>query len=441
MSHSARSGDRGWFKQLFELSPDPAWIVDHDRFVECNDAAARTLGYASCDDFLNVHPAQLSPQSQPDGEDSYVKAERMMALAREKGLHRFEWTYTKANGMNFVAEVTLSTIEIRERQVLYCVWRDITERRRWENALSVAARRWQTTFDATRDAICVLDTHQVILECNRATGAHTGASPESMIGRHCWEVLHGTTGPIPECPMIRMRTSLRREQIELQLGERWLEETVDPIMGERQALLGAVHSLRDITERKQMEAQIRQLAFHDTLTNLPNRRLLNDRLGQTMAACKRSGGHGAMMFLDLDNFKLLNDTHGHEVGDSLLIAAADRLKSCVREIDTVARFGGDEFVVMLSDLNADRSESTAQAGVIAEKIRAALARPYVLQVRREGEAETTVEHQCTASIGVAMFGKHDTSAEDILKWADRAMYRAKDAGLNSIRFFDPETRD
>jgi len=138
----------------------------------------------------------------------------------------------------------------------------------------------------------------------------------------------------------------------------------------------------------------------------------------------------------LDNFKLLNDMHGHEVGDLLLIEAADRLKSCVREMDTVARFGGDEFVVMISELNADKSESGTQAGIIAEKVRAALAKPYVLQVQHEGTAETTVEHYCTASIGVVLFSQHEASQDDILKWADMAMYQAKEAGCNLIRFHD-----
>ena len=220
MSQSNLDGDPSWFKQLFELSPDPTWLIDHNRFVECNEAAFRTMGYASRGELLNVHPSQLSPPKQADGEDSYVKAERMMAFAKEKGLHRFEWTHTKANGVHFVAEVTLSRIELRGRQVIYCVWRDITERKRWETALSEAARQWQSEFDPTRDAICVLDANQVIRECNRTTGTHTVLAPESVIGRHCWEVLHGTTGPIPDCPIKRMRTSLRREQIELQLGNR-----------------------------------------------------------------------------------------------------------------------------------------------------------------------------------------------------------------------------
>jgi diguanylate cyclase (GGDEF)-like protein/PAS domain S-box-containing protein len=192
----------------------------------------------------------------------------------------------------------------------------------------------------------------------------------------------------------------------------------------------------DITERKQMEDQVRQLAFYDTLTELPNRRLLDDRLSQTMAATKRSGCYGAVMFLDLDNFKPLNDTHGHEVGDLLLIEAARRLKSCVRETDTVARFGGDEFVVLLSDLNTDKTESTSQAGMVAEKIRFTLSAPYLLTIKHEGKADTTVEHHCTASIGVALFINHGASQDDIFNWADTAMYQAKKAGRNLVRFYD-----
>ena len=192
----------------------------------------------------------------------------------------------------------------------------------------------------------------------------------------------------------------------------------------------------DITERKQMEDQVHQMAFYDTLTRLPNRRLLDDRLCQSMAASKRSACYGALMFLDLDNFKPLNDLHGHAVGDLLLIEAAERLRACVREVDTVARFGGDEFVVMIGELDADKNESMAQARLIAEKIRVTLSAPYLLTIRHEGKAETTVEHHCTASIGVALFINHEASQDDILKWADSAMYEAKEAGRNLVRFHD-----
>ena len=186
------------------------------------------------------------------------------------------------------------------------------------------------------------------------------------------------------------------------------------------------------------EEQIRQLAYYDPLTLLPNRRLLNDRLGQMMAASKRSARYGALIFIDMDNFKPVNDAHGHAVGDLLLKEVAHRITSCVREVDTVARFGGDEFVVILNELNVDKAESAAQAGLVAEKIRAILAEPYLLTLHQEGKAGTTVEHHCTSSIGVELFINHEDSQEDILKRADMAMYQAKEAGRNLVRFYEPK---
>ncbi len=213
---------------------------------------------------------------------------------------------------------------------------------------------------------------------------------------------------------------------------RWLEIRGTPI-----ASGGFVTSYIDITERKQMEDRVRQLAFVDPLTKLPNRRLLNDRLTQAIAASKRSACYGAVMVVDLDNFKSLNDTHGHAAGDLLLIEVATRLTGCVRESDTVARFGGDEFVLLLSDLDEDKAISTLQAGVIAEKIRTGLSAPYRLNIGSDGKADATVEHRCTASIGAALFIRHEVAQDDIVRWADAAMYRAKEAGRNSVRFCDP----
>jgi diguanylate cyclase (GGDEF)-like protein/PAS domain S-box-containing protein len=189
------------------------------------------------------------------------------------------------------------------------------------------------------------------------------------------------------------------------------------------------------TARNAWQEQIRQLAFFDPLTQLPNRRLLDDRLSQALATSKRSGLYGALMFLDLDNFKPLNDTHGHAAGDLLLAEAARRLTAFVRETDTVARLGGDEFVVLLSELHADKTVSTEQAGAVAEKIRHSLAAPYQLTVTQPGDPVTTVEHHCSASIGVVLFVNHQSSQVDLMKWADAAMYQAKDAGRNAVRFY------
>ena len=184
------------------------------------------------------------------------------------------------------------------------------------------------------------------------------------------------------------------------------------------------------------QQQMQHMAFYDMLTLLPNRRLLHDRLGQAIASSNRSKRYAALMFLDLDNFKPLNDTHGHEVGDLLLIEAARRLKGCVREVDTVARLGGDEFVVLLAELGPRREESAVQASIIAEKIRAALSDTYRLTVAHEDHTGETVEHHCSASIGVTLFIDHDGRPEDILKQADAAMYRAKELGRNRIYFSD-----
>jgi diguanylate cyclase (GGDEF)-like protein len=171
---------------------------------------------------------------------------------------------------------------------------------------------------------------------------------------------------------------------------------------------------------------------------LPNRRHLNERLVHAMAASKRSGYYGALMFLDLDKFKQLNDTHGHGMGDLLLIQVAQRISSCVREADTVARFGGDEFVVMLSELDTDRTESIAQASIVAEKIRTLLAEPYVLTLAHEGQSPVIVEHHCSSSIGVVLFNGHTASTEELFKWADISMYQAKAGGRNTIRFFEQQ---
>ena len=190
---------------------------------------------------------------------------------------------------------------------------------------------------------------------------------------------------------------------------------------------------REITERKRLEEQVRQLAFHDPLTHLANRRLMLEHLDQAMSASKRSHHHGALLFLDLDNFKSLNDTHGHSVGDLLLIEVAERLKACVREADTVARFGGDEFVVLLCELDTQPAEASEQAIAVAEKIRIRLSDLYVLQAAPSGPATGTIEHQCTASIGVAIFRGRDESHSSVIDRADAAMYQAKKDGRNRIR--------
>ncbi|HEX5363200.1 MAG TPA: diguanylate cyclase, partial [Gallionella sp.] len=186
--------------------------------------------------------------------------------------------------------------------------------------------------------------------------------------------------------------------------------------------------IQDITRRKQSEEAVHRLAFYDSLTQLPNRRLLQERLRQSMSTSARSGMHGALMFIDMDNFKTLNDTQGHDVGDLLLKEVAHRLMRNVREGDTVARLGGDEFVVALESLSANSHEAANHSETIAEKIRAELNQPYRLN---------GIEHHSSPSIGISLFRGHQNSLDEVLKQADLAMYQAKASGRNMVCFFDP----
>ncbi|MBS1228407.1 MAG: hypothetical protein H6R17_1684 [Proteobacteria bacterium] len=310
-----------------------------------------------------------------------------------------------------------------------------------ENALLVAEAELRIAAAAfeSHEGMVVTDARGIILRVNKAFTESTGYTAEEAMGqkpnllksgrhdkefyRQMWETLNRTGG---------WQGEIWDRRKNGEIFPKWL--TISAVKDKEGAVSHYVGAHFDITERKRKERQIHLLAFYDPLTTLPNRRLFSDRLNQTMAAGRRNACHGALMFLDLDNFKSLNDTHGHIAGDLLLVEAAHRLRNCVREIDTVARFGGDEFVVLLSELNADETESAALTRIVAEKIRAALSATYRLTLKHEGLADTIVDHRCSASIGVAMLINDGASPDDLLKWADAAMYQAKAAGRNSIHF-------
>jgi diguanylate cyclase (GGDEF)-like protein len=190
-----------------------------------------------------------------------------------------------------------------------------------------------------------------------------------------------------------------------------------------------------VKQNKIQHEQILQLSLHDALTKLANRLLLHDRLALTLAANRRSACHGALLFIDLDNFKPANDLFGHHAGDLVLIEVANRLNRSVRLVDTVARVGGDEFVVLITELKQDPAMAKAYALAIAEEIRLSLAKPYVLELKGDHQQTQTVEHHCTASIGVVLFDGNVGSEDEVLDHADKAMYRAKEAGRNRIEFF------
>lgn len=306
-----------------------------------------------------------------------------------------------------------------------------------EKRLRLAAN----VFTHAREGIIITDADSTILDVNAAFTRITGYARDEALGKNPNMLSSGKQPPAFYRSMWRNLAEKNYWHGEVwnrhKSGEIYAEMlTISAVRDAQGKIQQYVALFSDITERKQLEDKVYQLAFYDALTKLPNRRLLHDRIGQTMAINKRTGRYGALMFLDLDNFKPLNDTYGHEVGDLLLIEVAERMKVCVREIDTVARFGGDEFVVMLNELDADKTASISQAMAVAEKIRVTLSAPYHLAIKRNGETDKTIEHHCTASIGLSLFSGHEASPDMIIRCADIAMYQAKESGRNSIRLYD-----
>ncbi len=312
---------------------------------------------------------------------------------------------------------------------------DISEHRRAEEELRIAAIAFES-----QEGIMVTDSHGVIVRVNHAFTRLTGYRAEEAIGQTPALL---RSGRHDKTFYDQMWQTLREKGY--WQGEMWNRRkngkvyaewlTISAVTSPDGATTHYVGTFSEITQNKEAEAEIHRLAYYDPLTHLPNRRLLHDRLAQALASSTRSGRHGAVMFLDLDHFKNLNDTRGHAVGDLLLGEVAQRLQTGVREGDTISRLGdtisrlgGDEFVVVLEDLNPEATEAAAQARLVGEKVRETLARPYDL----DGH-----EYHCSASLGITLFLNHQESVESLLKQADLALYQAKGAGPNCLRFFDP----
>jgi diguanylate cyclase (GGDEF)-like protein/PAS domain S-box-containing protein len=413
---------------LFDSSPDPAWLIDGYRFVECNKAALDILGYASKEEFIFKHPSELSPEIQDDGEPSFSKAERMINLALEKGIHRFEWMHTKANGDEFPAEVTLSTIILQGRKVIYCAWRDITERRQAEEEMRLAA----SVFHTTHEGILVTDARGVIVSVNPAFTEITGYEAEEAIGKTPRLLKSDHHGDDFYDTMWRELRAEGRWQGEVwnrrKSGEAILEWlTVSAIRsadGRHRRYIGI---FSDITELRRKDEQIRHQAYHDALTDLPNRSLLIDRLERAIASAARHNTSVATLFIDLDRFKVVNDSMGHHEGDKMLQIVAQRLVESIRKSDTVGRLGGDEFVVILTDF-----KEISEIIQVVEKLNYTLANPMNLGGR-------TVHSG--ASIGIAVFPQDGADAMSLMRNADTAMYQAKAAGRGTFRFFDPSMNE
>lgn len=285
----------------------------------------------------------------------------------------------------------------------------------------------------SQESMIVTDANSVILRINKAFTKTTGYTAGEIVGlkpsvlksgrhdadfyRTMWETINRTGG---------WQGEIWDRRKNGEVYPQWL--TISAVKNDEGAITHYIGSHFDISSRKQAEKKIHELAFYDQLTNLPNRTLLLDRLSQSMTAGIRTGSYGALLLIDLDNFKTLNDTLGHDMGDLLLKQVARRLSDSIRAEDTVARLGGDEFVVMLVNLSTSKGDASIQVEIISEKIRSALNRTYLLQ---------EVSYHCTSSIGATLFSGHQVSLDELLKQADLAMYKSKESGRNAMCFFDP----
>jgi len=350
----------------------------------------------------------------------------------------FEFSLSQDYGDERVSMVTLSPLMngTPYPQGYIAVIRDVTAMRRAQQEVERLARNNALLLESLGEGVYGVDPRGNVTFFNRAAVAMLGFSLDQASGCFAHELFHhhrqdGAPYPQEECPITQ---TLKDGKVRHSEAEWYwhrdghgfpVDMTATPILEEGR-IMGAVVAFQDISERKKSEDEIYQLAFFDPLTRLPNRRLLMDRFAQAFSTSERHRSTGALLFIDLDNFKQLNDTVGHEAGDQLLQQVAHRLLDCVRSEDTVARLGGDEFVVLLNNLAEDEAAAQIQAGTVAEKIRNELDRPYGLS---DGE------HSSTPSIGVSLFSGRGVAAEDLLKRADAAMYQAKAAGRNVVRFW------
>ncbi len=306
---------------------------------------------------------------------------------------------------------------------------DITLRKQADEVIRISAAAFET-----HEAIMITNADDKIIRVNKAFQKTTGYSSEEVTGQNPSILSSGRHDRAFYAEMWQQLHSVGAWSGEIwdkrkngQIYPKWM--TITAVKDESGKTTQYVAIFNDISARKMAEEEIRNLAFYDSLTRLPNRRLLMDRLIAALSISMRSRLYGALLFLDMDKFKTLNDTLGHDYGDMLLVEVAARIQSCVREVDTVSRLGGDEFVVLLEDVDIHAEEASQKVALIAEKIRASLAAPYQLKDN---------EYHSSPSIGVSLYRGNAESAETILKHADMAMYQVKDAGRNAVRFFDPK---
>lgn len=414
-----------WLQGVIEQSLAGIYLIQGGRFAYANQGFADIFGYDSPAEIMGM----ISVGDLIIPEDRAKVAENIRRRTEgEVPEMRYTFTGLRKDGKHVEVEVHGRRMEFKGKPAVIGVILDVSERKQAEQQLRIAA----TAFEA-QEGMMVTDADQVVLRINEAFTSITGYSAAEIIGKTPRFLRSGRHDRAFYSAMWASINSTGTWQGEIwdkrKSGEvfpEWI--TITSVRSVEGEVTNYVATITDITDRKAAESEIEYLAFYDQLTRLPNRRLLLDRLQQALAASARSGAEGALLFIDLDNFKDLNDTLGHEKGDLLLKLVAERLNLCVRDGDTVARLGGDEFVMMIEGLSSVPEEAAAQSKKIGEKVLTALNQPYPLADR---------EHHSTPSIGVTLFSDQKDSIEELMKRADLAMYKAKQAGRNTLCFFDP----
>ncbi len=402
-------------------------VINENGIVESFNQSAEQMFAYSADEVVGHNVNMLIPEPHKTAHDGYLADYQRSGIRKIIGQRR-DVLARRKDGSIFPIELGVTETLLNKTKFFIGSIHDISFRREAEAELRIAA----TAFES-QEGMVVTDPDGVILRVNKAFTELSGYSAEEAIGqtprllksgRHnadfyhaMWETIKTTGGWQGEI------WDRRKDGTEY---PKWL--TISAVVGDDGVVTHYVGTHLDITERKIAEDKINELAFYDPLTRLPNRTLLLDRLRQAMTAGSRSGNFGSLLFMDLDNFKTLNDTLGHDIGDLLLQQVAQRISASVREGDTVARLGGDEFVVVLESLSGNAEEAATQTEAIGGKILATLNRPYQLK---------TTEYQSTASIGATLFRGHLDSIDDLMKQADLAMYKSKQTGRNALHFFDP----
>ncbi|MFA6014285.1 MAG: diguanylate cyclase [Gallionellaceae bacterium] len=401
---------------------DGFWRTNANGVIEeVNEAYVQMSGYRM-EELVGMHISQLEANEQE--EDVQAHLQKLIL----QGHDRFESRHRRKDGK--IIDVEVSTTYLYESKEIFVFCRDITQRKETEQALRVAAAAFET-----HDAILITDAESNIVRVNRAFTSITGYSAEEVIGKNPRVMSSGLQDKAFYAEMWQhlldngsWAGEIWDQRKNGEIYPKWL--TISAVKDDQGKTTQYVAIFSDISARKQAEDEIRNLAFYDSLTNLPNRRLLLDRFHSALSVAARKHSYGAVLFLDLDKFKTLNDSHGHDYGDLMLVEVAQRIKSCVRKIDTVARLGGDEFVVLLEDIDKDADTASQAVSLIAEKIRSSLHVPYFLK---------DIEYQSSPSIGVCLYQGDEQSLDHLLKCADQAMYQAKNSGRNTVCFFDSET--